>query len=121
MHPKGVASRGPVFRRRSDKTEPDRERLAQAMQYLKSGATYREAAAKFGFSKTYLWHRSRKFGITSRKPGVNLQYFVSYLYPLKSIAFSSLCLISSNLSLEREIDKLLQLSFSICLDFECCK
>jgi hypothetical protein len=75
-----------MFRRRSERTEIDPERLDQAMEFLRNGATYREAAAKFGFSKTYLWHRSRQFGITSRKPGVNIMqkliYSVYYSFPL---------------------------------------
>ncbi len=60
-----------TFRRRSERQVMDPERLEQAMEFLRKGATYREAAAKFGFSKTYLWHRSRQHGVTSRKPGVN--------------------------------------------------
>lgn len=52
-------------------TEEELSRLMEAMEYLKTGASYREAAKKFGFSTTYLWRRGKAFGLISRKLGVN--------------------------------------------------
>lgn len=51
-------------------TEEESQRLMDAMEYLKTGASYREAAKKFGFSTTYLWRRGKEFGLMSRKLGV---------------------------------------------------
>lgn len=65
-----IAAAAAVSRKEVVVTEEESQRLMEAMEYLKTGASYREAAKKFGFSTTYLWRRGKEFGLMSRKLGV---------------------------------------------------
>lgn len=61
-------------------SEEESVRLMEAMEYLKTGASYREAAKQYGFSTTYLWRRGKEFGLMSRKLGVITKLVPHYIF-----------------------------------------